>query len=88
VSYLFSPRLTFVGAIGQSNIVNPTVAGAPLTSQALANQSVVFTDLKAIYQVTPLINATGEYRYTDRTSNSAGQPATSNLFLLGLTYQR
>ena len=54
----------------------------------LVNQKVVFSDLKAIYQVTPLINATGEYRYTDRKDDTIGQRATSNLFLIGLTYQR
>ena len=86
VSYLFSPRLTFAWALGLSDIKNPTVSGA--SSPVLAMQKVFFSDLRAIYQVTPLINATGEYRYTDRKDETVGQRATSNLFMLGLTYQR
>jgi Putative beta-barrel porin 2 len=87
VSYLFSPRLTFAWTLGLSTINNPTVSGVG-GSPILVNQKVAFSDLRAIYQVTPLINATGEYRYTDRKDDTTGTRATSNLFLLGLTYQR
>ncbi len=87
VSYLFSPKVTFAWTVGLSTLRNPTVSGINQSS-VLVNQKVVFSDLKAIYQITPLINATGEYRYTDRTDDTTGLRATSNLFLLGLTYQR
>jgi Putative beta-barrel porin 2 len=87
VSYLFSPRLTFAWSVGLSSISNPTASGVAL-SPILVAQKVAFTDFRAIYQVTPLLNATGEYRYTERKDETAGTRATSNLFLLGLTYQR
>jgi hypothetical protein len=87
VSYLFSPRLTFAWTLGLSTIKNPTVSGVG-GSPILVNQKLAFSDLRAIYQVTPLISATGEYRYTDRKDDTTGSRATSNLFMLGLTYQR
>jgi hypothetical protein len=85
--YLFSPKLTFNWSIGLSTIKNPTVSGIGL-SPILVNQTVFFSDLRAIYHITPLLNATGEYRYTDRKDDTTGLRATSNLFMLGLTYQR
>jgi hypothetical protein len=87
VSYLFSPKLTFAWTLGLSTLNNPTVSGVG-GSPILVNQRLAFSDLKAIYQVTPLLNATGEYRYTERKDETAATRATSNLFLLGLTYQR
>jgi hypothetical protein len=87
ISYLFSPRLTFAWTVGLSTLTNPTASGAS-ESAVLVNQKLAFSDLKAIYQVTPLVNATGEYRYTDRKDETTSQRATSNLFLLGLSYQR
>ena len=86
-SYLFSPRLTFAWTLGLSTLKNPTVSGVG-GSSILMDQRVVFSDLRAIYQITPLINATGEYRYTDRKDETTGLKSTSNLFLVGLTYQR
>lgn len=87
VSYLFSPRVTFAWTVGLATIRNPTVSGVT-PSPVLVDQRLVFSDLKAIYQISPLLNATGEYRYTDRKDDTSGQRATSNLFLIGLTYQR
>jgi hypothetical protein len=87
VSYLFSPKMTFAWTVGLSTLRNPTVSGVG-GSPILVDQKVVFSDLKAIYKISPLLNATGEYRYTDRKDDTIGQRATSNLFLIGLTYQR
>jgi hypothetical protein len=87
VSYLFSPKVTFALTVGLSTLRNPTVSGVA-QSPVLVDQRLVFSDLKAIYQISPLLHATGEYRYTDRKDDTTGQRATSNLFLLGLTYQR
>jgi len=85
--YLFSPRLSFNWTVGVADLRNPTASGVG-QSPILVNQKLAFSDVKAIYQVTPLINATGEYRYTDRKDETTGQRATSNLFLLGVSYQR
>jgi hypothetical protein len=87
VSYLFSPKLTFAWTVALSTLRNPTASGIN-QSPVLIDQRVAFSDLKAVYRITPLINATGEYRYTERKDETTSLRATSNLFLLGLTYQR
>lgn len=86
-TYLFSPRLSFVGTIGLSKIKNPTASGVA-QSPILVNQRLIFSNIRAIYQVTPLVNATAEYRYIDRKDDTTGLRATSNMFLVGMTYQR
>lgn len=85
--YLFSPKLSFTWSIGIAELSNPTSSGIN-QSPILVNQKDYFSDLRAIYQITPLINATGEYRYTDRKDETTGLRSTSNLFLVGVAYQR
>ncbi len=84
--YLFSPKLSFNGSVGISTIKNPTATGVG-QSPFLANQKVWYTSVGAIYQVSPFLNATADYRYTNRQDLTTGLPATSNLFMLGLAYQ-
>ena len=86
-SYLFSPKLTFAWTLAMLDIKNPTVSGVG-GSPILVSQKVMYSNLRAIYRVTPLINATGEYRYTERKDETIGTRATSNLFMVGLTYER
>jgi len=86
VFYMFSPKLSFNGAIGVQYINSPTVSGI---NQALVleNQRSGFASLGAIYQITPLLNATANYSYTNRKDENTGLVATSNVYLVGLQYQ-
>jgi predicted porin len=86
-SYLYSPKLTFTAAVGQSHLSNPTSSGFG-ASPILQDQRVYFTELRTNYAVTPLTNAFFQYRYTNRKDETQGVTSSSNLFMVGLNYRR
>lgn len=86
-TYLYSPKLTFAGAVGVSHITNPTSSGLA-ASPILQDQRLWYTELRTNYAMTPLTNLAFQYRYTNRKDETLGTTSTSNLYMLSLNYRR
>lgn len=86
-TYLYSPKLTFSGAVGQSHITNPTSSGVG-ASPILQDQRLWYTELRTNYALTPLTNLAFQYRYTNRKDETLATTSTSNLYMLSLNYRR
>ena len=80
-SYQFSPKISLATGIayGQSTATGPISLGG---SQS---QTSVTAFGKANYQMTPFLNATASYQYSDRTE--LGSPIRQNIFMVGLSYR-
>lgn len=86
-TYVYSPVLSFTGALGQSHIENPTSSGVAATP-LLKDQKLWYADLRANWQITPLTSAMFQYRYTNRKDEMLDTTSTSNLYMVSLNYRR
>lgn len=90
VTYVYSPKLSFNAAVSQTTSKYFTAGLAPGLVQS--DQNATYASLGAIYQITPFTSATARYSYTTQkygsTGIQSGLQTTSNVFLLGLNYQR
>ena len=86
-TYLYSPKLSFTAAVGQSHLSNPTSSGV-VVDPILREQKFYYTEFRTNYQITPLTSAMFQYRYTNRKDEVTGFDSTSNLFMVGLNYRR
>ncbi len=84
--YLFSPKLSFTGFLGISKQENPVISG--IGQSTLADQIIKYAMIRAIYQISPMLHASADYRYTHRKDESTGNAAVANIYMLGITYQR
>lgn len=82
--YEVSPKLSIDFTASHSTI---NYIGSPTGAfNSFLDQTVVGASVDANYRVSPLMNAVLSYRRTQRTTNDV--PATSNLYLVGISYQR
>jgi len=84
VNYLFSPKLSFQLGLAQS-VTNASGAVGFGQRASQSQQRSISAFLSAAYSITPFVNITASYRYSDRKSQSAD--TTGNTFLIGLAYR-